>query len=109
METKYLPKTKNKKSWAVEHLCQPTDYLRNKYYAYLKHRAQARHRREDYTLTWDDWHEIWCEEAWAQRGRGAHAQVLGRLDWDIGWHSTNVCVMSRREHFEIRQKFYAKP
>jgi hypothetical protein len=108
MENRYLPKLKGKGRWQPQHLCQPTDYLRNKYYAFLKHRCQARHRSEDYTLTWDDWHSAWSDQDWAQRGRSRHSKVLGRIDWDAGWHKTNVRVMSRREHFDIRLEYYAK-
>ena len=108
MENRYLPKTQKTKSWGAEHLCHPTDSLRNKYYAYLKHRCQARHRHEDYSLTWEQWHQIWDTDLWSQRGRGRFSMVLGRIDWNEGWHKTNVRVMTRRQHFDIRQKFYAK-
>ena len=106
MKHSYLPKTNPKGRWRAEHLCQPTEYLRNKYYAYLKHRAQARHRSEDYTLTWEDWHELWTEDSWQCRGRRVTDLCLGRLDWAEGWHKNNVRVMTRRQHFDIRQTYY---
>lgn len=108
MTNKYLPKTKGKHSWKIQHLCQPTEELRNKYYAYLKHRSQARYRGEDYTLTWEDWHSIWTDTLWATRGRQRHSTVLGRINWDQGWHKNNVAVMTRMEHFVIKREYYAK-
>jgi hypothetical protein len=77
--------------------------VREKYYAYLKHRVQARHRGEDYSLTWPQWEQLWDDPKWQQRGRRSLSLCLGRLEWDEGWHLHNVRVMTRKEHFEIKR------
>lgn len=109
MANKYLPPNKGIKKWRAEYVKFGDDvYQRERYYAFLKHRSQARYRGEDYTLTWEDWDSIWCDSSWANRGRAMTNFVLGRIDWSEGWHANNVRVMNRKEHFEIRAEFYAK-
>ena len=56
MSHKYLPANKGIKKWRAEYVKFGDDvYQRERYYAFLKHRSQARYRGEDYTLTWEDW------------------------------------------------------
>jgi hypothetical protein len=77
---------------------------RDKYYSYLKHRSQARHRGEDYHLTSDEWMKIWeDDEQWFRRGRHSESICLGRLDWDQGWQLDNVELMTRQQHFENKK------
>ena len=80
---------------------------RELYYAYLKHRSQAQYRNEDYTLTWESWENLW-QGTWHLRGKTSRDLVLGRVDWDQGWHDHNVEIMTRREHFDIRKAYNAK-
>lgn len=86
----------------------PDLLTREKYYAYLKHRAQAAYRQEDHDLTWDIWQSLWTNETWEQRGKQAHNLILGRVDWDRGWHDDNVEIMTRKRHFEIRKQYNAR-
>ena len=76
---------------------------RDKYYAFLQHKAQARFRKEDYQLTFDDWQELWPIDLWLQRGRNADGLCLSRHDFEDGWSVENVDVMSRREHLKKKR------
>ena len=82
----------------------PDPLTHEKYYAFLKHRAQAKFRNEDYCLTWDDWQELWDDETYLKRGRSADSLCLSRLDFESGWTRCNVHVISRREHLSVKRK-----
>lgn len=94
---------KGRKSDPNKWVTGPDLLVREKYYAYLKHRAQAKHRSEDYSLTWENWQELWNDKTWNCRGRGGDCLILGRVDWSAGWHPHNVKIMTRKEHFNIRR------
>jgi len=70
---------------------------RNRYYAYLKHRVQARYRKEHYELTPDQWFELWTPELFAQRGRGADNLTLYRVDPSEGWSFSNCAITTRKK------------
>lgn len=111
MEHKYIPKTKHKEypgygrprntTW----ITGDDPALRNKYYAYLKHKSQARWRGEDYSLTWDDWNSIWTDELWAQRGRSRHSMILTRCHFGTGWHRENCIIQPRYTHLGRRKEY----
>ena len=84
--------------------CTGPDPVRHdKYYAYLKHRAQARYRKEAYSLTWDDWEQLWPDDLWSQRGRSAHNLCLHQRDLDAGWHRNNVEVTTRKQQLQRKR------
>lgn len=76
----------------------------DKYYAWQKHRAQAKFRGEPHDLTWDQWDQLWSRERWLERGRGIEQLCLALLDEELGWTITNVQVMTRREWFKIKRR-----
>lgn len=81
--------------------CTGPDPVRHdKYYAYLKHQAQAKFRKEQHTLTWDQWEALWPDELWHQRGRKAHNLCLQQTAPGLGWHWSTVEVVPRRKHFQ---------
>lgn len=85
-------KSKRRKYWK-----SGTDLLdHEKYYAWLKHRAQARYRKEDYSLTWEQWWTLWPNELWNRRGRGADCVRLKMINKSLGWHISNVEVVPRK-------------
>ena len=75
-----------------------------KYYAWLKHRAQARHRKEDYELTWPQWDTIWRDELFLRRGRAVDDLCLQRIDPLSGWCESNVEITTRSEHLTRKRK-----
>lgn len=108
--SKYLPKIKrnkikgdgkpgryeNPQSWKTG----PDEHIREKYYAYLKHKAQCSFRGEQYELSWDDWQELWTDELFVRRGRKVDDLCLGRLDWNGVWSLENCFIQTRKEHFK---------
>lgn len=100
MPASYIPKRKGPKmrhfdpeKWVTG----PDPYRRNKYYAFLKHKAQARYRGESYTLTWPDWEALWRDDLWEQRGKGSRSLCLAQVDQEKGWHVNNVEIIERRD------------
>lgn len=82
----------------------PDAFTREKYYAFLKHRAQARFRKEQYALTWEDWQSIWPDELFEQRGRGKHNLCLQMIEPFLGWSTFNVEVVTRIEHLQRKRQ-----
>jgi hypothetical protein len=76
---------------------------RSKYYAYLKHKAQAKYRREDYELTWEEWEEFW-EKDWDNRGRSLTSSILIRIDNTQSWSKSNCTITIRQEFKNYYQK-----
>ena len=75
-----------------------------KYYAFLKHRAQARYRGEPYRLTWAQWQRLWPHRLWQRRGRGAHSVRLTQIDATLGWSVQNCRIRSHHAHMrEVNQ------
>lgn len=76
-------------------------HVHDSYYAFLKHRSQARFRNEPYDLTFDQWQVLWPEELLAQRGRFIHSLVITRIDWEQGWSEHNVQIVTKQAQLII--------
>lgn len=85
----------NPNRWATG----PDRLTHDKHYGWLKHKAQANYRGEEYSLTWEEWESLWTNELWLQRGRTAESLCLQQIDNECGWHATNVEIVTRIEHF----------
>lgn len=115
-EHKYIPRTKSTAEVYCgrgagvhpERWCYRDPDKRNQYYAYLKHKAQARYRGESHSLTPDDWFALWANGAWAQRGRASTDLSLIQLDPTGGWHTNNCAVMVRLEYLKRNAEYRAK-
>jgi hypothetical protein len=94
---KRAPKGKGRRVDPNTWITGPDPYRRNKYYAYLKHRSQARYRGESYSLTWPEWETLWRDDLWDQRGKGSESLCLAQCDVTKGWHVNNVEIIPRRE------------
>lgn len=68
----------------------------DKYYAYLKHKAQAKFRGEYHDLTWEQWQELWPTDLFLKRGRGVDDLCLSQIDPELGWTRNNLEVITRR-------------
>ena len=76
----------------------PCPIRRDKYYAWLRHRAQAKYRGETYDLSWEAFEQLWFDDdAWFQRGRRADNLCMSMIDWTQGWVEGNVEVITRLE------------
>ena len=97
------PGVQNPKQWVTG----PDPLTHEKYYAFLKHRAQRKYRNEDYKLSWEDWQQVWPDTLFLKRGRGADDLCLMLVDLAGAWELNNVSVVSRREQLK-RAKEYQK-
>jgi hypothetical protein len=60
--------------------------MKSKYY---EHRQNARRRKIEFILTYDEWMNIWLQSGhWENRGRGADKYAMCRYN-DIGPYSVN--------------------
>jgi len=89
------PKSQSGRQRRTEWVTGTDPLTRDKYYAYLKHRAQAKYRRELYDLEFEDWLELWPDSLWHQRGRYSHSLCLAQRDPDFGWIRENCVVVNR--------------
>ena len=103
---KYAPKKPNIKNsygkprrmFPDNWMSGPDPLMHDMYYAWQKHKAQARYRGESYDLTWADWQEIWANPVdFLNRGRRPDDLTLTRIDDFGAWTLTNVQVMTRLE------------
>lgn len=74
--------------------------VHKKHLPFLRARAQAHFRKEQWDLTMDDWCEIWTDEAWANRGRGSNQTALTRIDLNQGWTRDNVELLTRSQQLK---------
>ena len=66
--------------------------------AYLKHKAQANYRKEQYALTEQEWMSLWNEEMWNLRGRGKGNVRLTRINAQLPWCLSNVEFVVRKRN-----------
>jgi hypothetical protein len=64
---------------------------------YTKFINQADYRREECTITFSDWCQMW-EGRWHRRGRTREDLCISRIDWSEPWHTANVEIIPRYEH-----------
>ena len=98
MENKYCPQSRYRTWDPNKWVSGPDPFTREKYYAWHKHRAQARYRNEAYDLTFEDWQTLWSDEDFLKRGRGNHCLSLCRLHSKDSWNINNVEIITRMEH-----------
>lgn len=82
----------------------PDPVRHDKYYAWLKHRSQARYRDEDYELTWEQWESLWPNELWFRRGRARTDLCLQRIDPTGAWSMSNCEITTRLEHLRTKRQ-----
>ena len=83
-------------------LSGPDDQRHRQWIAFGRARCQARFRGEDWSLTFQDWEELW-QGCWHLRGRHSQDLCLCRQDYSQGWHRSNVDLITHLEH-NRRQK-----
>ena len=73
-----------------------SDFDNERRIAFIRSRAQAIFRNEEWNLTWKDFQEFWNTRIlWDQRGRHSNDLVLTRMDWDLSWNRDNCCIITR--------------
>lgn len=102
MKVKYGPKPKSNPKRRIDPsrwLSGPTEYERELFYAWHKHRAQANYRKEHYNLSYSDWRIIWSNpQDFLNRGRGPENVVLTRRDTNLPWQLDNCEIQLRYDH-----------
>jgi hypothetical protein len=79
--------------WADDDVVMQRDI----YYAWLKHRSQARYRGEEYELTAEQWTALWPKDVWLNRGRAPECDMLVRLDPSAAWTLNNVKIVKVKD------------
>ena len=106
MRRKYTHKLKGRRRQQPESWKSGPDPLKHeKYYAWLKHRSQARYRKEDYDITWEQWEQLWSDGDFELRGRGKDDLCLSRKDPNQSWSVDNCQVVTRSSHLARNGEF----
>ena len=82
-------------------ICGPDKELHDMYTPWMKARAQAHFRGEDWEMTFDDWVDLWKDD-WLQRGRARFDKCMSRKDPDGAWSRSNTIVITRHEHLKLQ-------
>lgn len=79
----------------------PDEFRHSLYVPWLKAKAQANFRKEEWTLTFEEWFDLWKND-WHKRGRKADSTCMTRLDSEKGWTADNTVLMLRREQLILQ-------
>lgn len=77
------------------------EYKHSMYHPYLLSRAQANFRGEEFTLSFEEYYELW-KEHWNNRGRQPENMCMTRRDPDGAWDCKNAYIITRKEHLQIQ-------
>mgnify|MGYP003705165135 CR=1 FL=1 len=90
------------------HACGPRPHVwvtgpdpveHKKYRAFIQQKNQAQFREEGWTITFDEWKDLWGE-LWHQRGRGRGDYCMTRINPKKSWNKENVIVVQRGIHLK---------
>lgn len=93
---------KGKKQFPEKWKMGPDVDTNEMYYAWMKRKAQAKFRHEEWELKWEDFYELW-KDNWHQRGRLPDDLCMTRDDIEKPWSKENTILINRRRHLQ-RQK-----
>ena len=104
MEYRYAPNKSYSKQGKIRRkgpekwISGPEPYQHELFYAWHKHRSQARYRKEPYELTFEDWQKFWIkQEDFFARGRQPEDLCITRKDPDLAWSADNCEIVTRLE------------
>ena len=98
MRYKYAKPAVKRRARPEQWITGPDPLTHEKYYAWHKHRSQARYRGEDYELTFEHWQQIWHnDEQFLNRGKTRECFVLTRKDPEGPWSMENCEIVTRYE------------
>jgi hypothetical protein len=67
----------------------------------MRARAQANFRKEGWTMTFEEFEQMWNQDgSWEQRGRRADDLLMTRLDSGMPWSFENCYIEVRRIHLQ---------
>lgn len=73
--------------------------VREQNVAYMRMKAQANFRNEEFDLTFEEYQELW-EDYWELKGRGREDYCLTRDDSTAPWNKTNTRCVQRLEYLQ---------
>ena len=76
-------------------------YKHSMYLPWLKAKAQANFRDEEWELTFEEYYTLWKDE-WPNRGRAAEQMCMSRKDFDGAWSIDNAIIINRHEHLKLQ-------
>ena len=79
----------------------PDPVTHEKYVAWLRSKAQASFRKEQWDLSFDQWQQLWGD-SWCLRGRRQGNLMLMRRDWHQPWSADN-CFLGTRDNYHYQQ------
>ena len=65
--------------------------------AYIRARAQAEYRNQNWDLEFEDYCLLW-NNLWINRGRNGKQLQMCRIDQSKGWFKNNIIIQSRTQH-----------
>ena len=71
--------------------------------AYNRARSQARYRNEEWSLTRQDFEELWTPY-WENRGRCKGQYSMRQIDRYLGWHLWNVEIKTKEETVKLQKE-----
>ena len=84
----------------------PDPLRHTQYTCWLKAKAQANFRKEGWTMTFEEFEQLWNQDgAWHQRGRGSDDLLMTRRDFDQPWSRDNCYIELRRTHLQRHCQF----
>lgn len=82
----------------------PCERTHNQYEVYAQQLNQAKWRKEEWDLSFEDWLALW-EPRWdTGRGRTRDCYCLVRKDYGLPWNKHNIELITRQEHVETQQR-----
>jgi len=76
--------------------------------AYMRMKAQAAYRKEQFDLTIEEFFQLW-ENDWQLRGRSINDKCMHRINPNKPWTFTNCEVIYRWEYLKKASKYKYEP
>jgi hypothetical protein len=81
----------------------PDEVRHVRYFIWLQQRNQAKYRKEEWDLTFDQWLEIWGDKI-LKRGRKKENYCMTRHDPIGPWNMANTYIIERGKHILITRR-----
>lgn len=79
-----------------------------RYRPFLRSRAQAWFLDQEWTMTFEEYLELWTLDKWHCRGRGTTDLVMVRRDTEGPWSFSNCEIVTRREQLQRTARLRGK-
>ena len=80
-------------------LSGPDEFRHSMYLPWLRAKAQANYRSEDWQLTFEEFFTLWKDQ-WHNRGRLITSVCMSRDDMEGSWDINNTIIITRYEHIK---------